>query len=72
MFDLTTTTILSLVVPTIIAPLACLAFVRAIGRAEAAHNAAPEPVDAQAAPAIVLDSAAAPLGADRVRERQVA
>jgi hypothetical protein len=69
MFDLTTTTILSLIVPTIIGPLACLGFVRAIARAEAARRTA-----RAAAPIarIVLDPVAAPLTADRARERSVA
>jgi hypothetical protein len=71
MFDLTTTTILSLVVPTIIAPLACLAFLRAIGRVEAARKTGRKVGTAPAA-RIVLDPAAAPLGADHVRERHVA
>jgi hypothetical protein len=69
MFDLTTTTILSLIVPTIVAPLACLGFVRAIARAEAARKTARRAVPP---PRIVLDSAAAPVSADRVRERSVA
>jgi hypothetical protein len=69
MFDLTTTTILSLIVPTIVAPLACMAFVRVIARAERARNTV-----RRAAPAtrIVLDPAPAPASADHVRERSVA
>jgi hypothetical protein len=70
MFDLTTTTILSLIVPTIVAPLACLGFVRAIARAEAARR-----TTRGAAPIarIVLDPVAtAPLTAEHVRERSVA
>jgi hypothetical protein len=69
MFDLTTTTILSLVVPTIIGPLACLGFVRAIARAEAARTASRKAVPAAR---IVLDPAPAPVVADHVRERSVA
>jgi hypothetical protein len=70
MFNLTTTTILSLIVPTIIGPLACLGFVRAIARAEAARltaRAAAPPIAR-----IVLDPVAAPLTADHARERSVA
>jgi hypothetical protein len=69
MFDLTTTTILSLIVPTIVAPLACLGCVRAIARAEAARKTARR---AAPAPRIVLDSAATSVSADHVRERSVA
>jgi hypothetical protein len=68
MFDLTTTTILSLVLPTVIAPLACLAFIRAISRAEsrkADRGAAP-------APRVVLDASPAQVAGERVRERSVA
>jgi hypothetical protein len=71
MFDLTTTTILSLVVPTIIAPLACLAFLRVIGRVEATRKTGRV---AAAVPAarIMLDPTAAPLAADHLPERNVA
>jgi hypothetical protein len=71
MFDLTTATILSLIVPTIIAPLACLAVIRVIGHTEAARKVGRK---ATAAPAarIVLDPVAAPLGTDRLPERNVA
>jgi hypothetical protein len=75
MFDLTTITILSLIVPTIVAPLACLVFVRAIARAEAARHAARKAVPAVPkvpAPRIVLESPAAPLTVERVPERNVA
>jgi hypothetical protein len=72
MFDLTTTTILSLVVPTIVAPLACLAFVRVIARAEAARHTARKAVPAAPNARIVLESPAAPLTAERVPERNVA
>ncbi len=69
MFDLTTTTILTLIGPTIVGPLACLAIVRAIGRAEAARQVVRRPMPAAR---IVLDPAAAPVSADPVRERSVA
>jgi len=71
MFDLTTTTILSLVVPTILAPLACLAFTRVIGRAEAARKTGSRAA-ARRAPRIVLEPSATPVSADRVQERSVA
>jgi hypothetical protein len=67
MFDLLT--ILTLLAPAVLAPPACLMLVRAIGRAEASREAPPVP----ARPAqIVLDAAAAPVVAERVRERSVA
>ena len=68
MFHLTLTTILSLVAPAVIAPLACLGCLWLIKRVETdrrtARSAAP--------PHIVLDSAATPLAADPVGERHVA
>jgi hypothetical protein len=67
MFNLTLTTILSLIAPAVVAPLACLGCLRAIRHAESTRrpNRAP-------APHIVLDSAASPLAAEPVRERSVA
>jgi len=68
MFNLTTTTILSLVLPTIIAPLACLAFLRLISRAEARK------AERGAAPAtrVVLDAPSPSVASEPVRERSVA
>ena len=68
MFNLTLTTILSLIAPAIVAPLACVGCLRAIRRAESAGR----PTRSAPTPHIVLDSAATPLAADHVRERSVA
>jgi len=65
MFDLMT--ILTLLAPAIIAPLACRFILRAIGRAEADRRPAPAPPTQ-----IVLDSSAAPLAAEHTRARNVA
>lgn len=68
MFNLTLTTILSLIAPAIVAPLACVGCLRAIRRAESARR----PSHSAPAPHIVLDPPATPLAADHVRERSVA
>ena len=72
MFDLTT--ILTLIAPAVIAPIACLLLLRAIGRAEAKRRATPAPAQPQIRldTQIVLDSATAPLVADRTVTRNVA
>lgn len=64
MFDFTT--ILTLIAPAVIAPLGCLAILKAIGRAEARRRTrAPAPVE------VVVDRAAPP-AAEPTRARQVA
>ncbi len=67
MFDLTLMTILSLLAPAVIAPLACVGCLRAIRRAESARRL----TRTAPAPHIVRESAA-PLAGDHVRERSVA
>jgi hypothetical protein len=67
MFDLMT--IITLVAPAIIVPIACLSVLRIMGRAETTGRASRSSASAAR---IVLDSATAPVAAEHARERSAA